>query len=160
MNANKIVCFWHLYMKHHVSFHFSAIPLFVVVTLHSADVTNPLLVRLETGISSATFAIQERASLSVNPEQIFSLFSLLFSFFFLPLVCLPLIHFREHSARWDVKTSSIWNSLETTLCLESNSLFWDEGLCAHLVELLWLILYCLVAHTSNLVEHIVNIMLE
>lgn len=40
---------------------------FVVVSSHSADVANPPLFPSETGISFATFSIQERASHSVNP---------------------------------------------------------------------------------------------
>lgn len=57
----------------HVSFH-SLPRRFVVVTLHSADVANPSVVPQEPGISFATFGIQKRASLSLNPLQIISPF--------------------------------------------------------------------------------------
>lgn len=75
---------------------------------------NPLLVPLETGISFATFGIQERASLGINPWQIIFL-SLTPHPHFLPLLRLPLIHFTEYIIHRDVKTSSIWESLERTL---------------------------------------------
>lgn len=74
------VCFCHLSTENRVSFH-SQQKHFVVVTFHSADVTNPSPVPQEPGISFATFGIQKRASLSLNPLQIISLF---FSFFCTP----------------------------------------------------------------------------
>lgn len=66
-----------------VMFHFALCQgVFVVVTLHSADVTNPSVVPQELGISFATFGIQRRASLSLNPFQIISSFH--------PFLCIPL----------------------------------------------------------------------
>lgn len=65
--------FCRLSAESHVSFH-SLPRRFVVVTLHSADVANPSVVPQEPGISFATFGIQRRASLSLNPLQIISPF--------------------------------------------------------------------------------------
>lgn len=88
---------------------------FVVVSSHSADVANPPLFPSETGISFATFSIQERASHSVNPWQIIFLLStpLHPPFHCLHFVCLWFIS--EYITYWDVKTSSIWKNLERTL---------------------------------------------
>lgn len=67
--------------KSHVSFH-SLPRRFVVVTLHSADVTNPSILPQEPRISFATFGIRRRVSLSLNPFQIISPSSL--------FLCIPL----------------------------------------------------------------------
>lgn len=94
-DANR---FCRLSPESHVSFH-SLPRRFVVVTLHSADVTNPSVVPQEPSISFATFGIQRRASLSLNPLQIIAAFSPLFVYsiaIFLLLDSVPLIDFAEY----------------------------------------------------------------
>lgn len=131
--------FWHLYIKHHSVFmsnmHKQVIQTavlfnswqqpFIVVTCHNTYVANPPLFPPETGISFATFGIQERAALWKSLTDYLSLFNPLPppTPIFLSLLHLPLLHFTEYILHGNVKTPSIWTSLERTLCLDSNSCF-------------------------------------
>lgn len=101
--------------KSHVSF-YSLPRRFVDVTLHSADATNPSVVPQELGISFATFGIQRRASLSLNPFQIISSFHpflcILLPFPSSWILCLrlilPTIYFTMRPWFWKIELQALF----------------------------------------------------